>query len=350
MQKRNIKILLSIITLILVSTVFLYNSINKKGTFSTTNYYLDTVNQVSLINVRKNKAERILPKIDKIILSINNEMSSHLPGSEVTKINNFSGIKPVKVSKDTFEVVKKSIYYSNKTSGKFDITIGSLTSLWNIGNQDAKVPSENEVSSLLPLIGYKNIELNEKDSTVFLKKKGMKIDLGGIAKGYCADKVADFLKKEKVENAIVNLGGNIFVFGKNKEGNKFSVGIQNPEKKNQDSMAKIKVTDKSIVTSGIYERYIEKGGKIYHHMLNPSTGFPFENNLSSVTIVSKKSIDGDALSTSTFGLGLENGMKLIESLKDVDAIFITKDDHVYITNGLKGNFEITNSRYTLSSK
>ena len=141
----------------------------------------------------------------------------------------------------------------------------------------------------------------------------------------------------------------IYVFGQNAKKADFNVGVQDPAKTNTEPLGTIQLTDKSIVTSGVYERFIEKDGKVYHHMINPTTGYPFENNLSSVTIISKKSIDGDALSTSTFGLGLEEGMKFIEGFDDVNAIFITNDKKVYTSKGIKDKFKLENSSYSLAN-
>ncbi|MEG0250199.1 MAG: FAD:protein FMN transferase [Peptostreptococcus sp.] len=346
-MKKNMKVIVSIITLVVIAAIFAFNQYDKKGVYSTTNYYLDTVNEISVINVRKSKADKILPGADKVVLDINNAMSSHLPSSEVSKINDNAGISPVKVSNDTFKVIQKSIAYSKLTNGKFDIAIGPLTSMWNIGNDKARVPEKSEIDKALPLINSDNIILNSKNTTVYLKEKGMKLDLGGIAKGYCADKVAEYLKENGVDNAIVNLGGNIYVMGKNEVKKDFVVGIQNPLQKSSDSMASVKLSNKSIVTSGIYERFLEKDGKIYHHMLDPDTGYPFDNELSSVTIFSDKSVDGDALSTSIYGLGLENGMKKVKSMDGIDAVFITKDNKVYITDGIRKDFKILDDKYTL---
>ena len=348
-NEKKLTIVFSIFISIMAIVFVVFNIYNKKGTYSTTNYYLDTVNQITLINTRKLKAEKALKGVDKLILKINNEMSMQLPGSELSKINANAGIRPTKVSDDIYYVIKKSIHYSDLTKDTFDVTVGPLTSLWNIGNSNARVPSKEEITRLLPLVNYKDIVFNDKDKTIFLKKKGMKIDLGGIAKGYCADRVHEYLKENGINDAIINLGGNIFVMGKNKKGDNFVVGIQDPSDKQSDPMGSITDTDVSVVTSGIYERYIIKDGKLYHHMLNPKTGYPFDNNLSSVTIVSKKSIDGDSLSTSLFGLGLEKGLKMANSIDNVEAIFITRNGKVYITNNLKGKFNIINPKYTLAN-
>ena len=186
-----------------------------------------------------------------------------------------------------------------------------------------------------------------KNNSVKLNKKGMEIDLGGIAKGYAADQIVKYLKSKDVESAIINLGGNVFILGEKEKNTPFKVGIQDPTSKDGSSIGNIAVSNKSVVTSGIYERYLEKDGIIYHHMIDPSTGYPFENNLSSVTIISSSSIVGDGLSTTTFGLGLQKGMKLIESLDNTDAIFITKDKKVYTTSNLKGKLNLKNESFKL---
>ncbi|CCY48110.1 apbE family lipoprotein [Peptostreptococcus anaerobius CAG:621] len=347
---KKISLLKIIATIVIVGLIGMvsYNMFDKKDTYSTANYYLDTVNNISVLNTRKSKADKLLPKVDKLILDIHNKMSSQMNSSEISAINMAAGIRPVKVSSDTFNVIKIAEGYSKITDHKFDVSIGPLTSLWNIGNDKARVPSEDEIKPLLGLVNYKDIVLNEKESTVFLKKSGMKLDVGGIAKGYCADKVADLLKSNGIKDAIINLGGNVYVFGHNSQGKNFSVGIQNPTTPEQKSMGIVVLTDKSVVTSGVYERYIEKDGKIYHHMLDPETGYPFDNNLQAVTIISEKSIDADALSTSTFGLGIEKGRKFIDSIDGVDAIFITKDRKVYTTKNIKNKLEITDDSFKLA--
>lgn len=173
----------------------------------------------------------------------------------------------------------------------------------------------------------------------------MKIDLGGIAKGYTADVITDILKENGVEHALVDLGGNIYALGNNPEGRPWKIGVQNPFDSRGKIVGYVPVENKSVVTSGIYERYIEKDGKKYHHILNPFTGYPYDNELAGITIISDKSIDGDALSTSVFSKGLEGGMKFIEKLPNIEAVFVTKDNKVYITSGLKNTFKLTNEEF-----
>ena len=278
-------------------------------------------------------------------------MSCQISTSEISKINKNAGRSYVKVSDNTYYVIKESINFSKISNDTFDISIGPIIDLWSIGTDNAKLPSNKEISNKLSLVNYKNILFDDKNKSIKLVNKNMKIDLGGIAKGYAADKICDYLKNdENLENALINLGGNIYVLG-NKENNKpFSIGIQDPTKPRGNSIGNIKVSNQSVVTSGIYERYFEKNNKIYHHMLNPHTGYPFDNNLSSVTIISNKSMTGDALSTTVFGLGIEKGLKLVQNLDNVDAIFITKDKKIYLSNNLKDKFKLTDNSFTIVNK
>jgi thiamine biosynthesis lipoprotein len=175
----------------------------------------------------------------------------------------------------------------------------------------------------------------------------MLLDLGSIAKGFITDEVAEVLKEHEVTTSIIDLGGNIYVLGNNPSGKKWTVGIQDPDASRGQVIGKITESDKSIVTSGIYERVLEVDGKKYHHLLNPADGYPFNNDLAGVSIVSEKSIDGDGLSTSVFSKGIQGGIEFIEKFEGAEAIFISTDKKVYVTSGLKGNFEITNDEFEL---
>ena len=175
------------------------------------------------------------------------------------------------------------------------------------------------------------------------------IDLGSIAKGYAADEISRILTENNVNSAIIDLGGNIYAHGIKPSGQDWNIGIQNPFSTRGDIIGVLKVKNKTVVTSGIYERYIEKDGVKYHHLLNPNTGYPFENNIAGVSIITDKSIDADALSTTVFAKGLEEGLKFVETLPNVDAIFITKDNKVYITNGIRDSFTLENEDFTLEN-
>lgn len=344
-RKKLISIFLG--ALLIISLIYSISINRNEESISNTYYNLGTINEVTLYDVNKKTGEKILEECGSILMDIDNKMSNTIKSSDVSKINKNAGKAYTKVSKDTYYVIKKSIEFSNISNDTFDISVGPLIDLWSIGTDNAKVPNKEEIENILPLVDYSKILLNDENLSVKLSEENMKIDLGGIAKGYAADKIYDYLKSQNIKSAIINLGGNILTLGSKNNDQPFSIGIQDPTMPRGNSIGNIKVTNKSVVTSGIYERYIEKDNKIYHHMLNPHTGYPFENNLNSVTIVSDESIICDALSTTTFGLGLDNGMKLIESLDNVDAIFITKDKKIYLSSNLKDKFNLTDTSFSI---
>ncbi|AAM25612.1 thiamine biosynthesis lipoprotein [Caldanaerobacter subterraneus subsp. tengcongensis MB4] len=328
--------------------IFIFSGCSNKNSqpISDTKFALDTY---CTLTVYDKVPKKVLDDGFKAIEDIEKKMSVTIEDSEVSEINKNAGIRPVKVSPDTFYVIKKAIHFSEIEKGYFDITVGPIVNLWNIGTDKARVPSAEEIKAKLPLVNYKNIVLDEKNMTVMLKDKGMSIDLGGIAKGYAADKVAEVLKKEGVKHAIINLGGDVLTIGTKPDGTNWRVGIQTPFKPRGEYFGIVEVGEKAVVTSGIYERYFEKDGKLYHHILNPFTGYPADNHLYSVTIITDTSIDGDALAK-IFVMGLDEGLKVAENLPGVEAIFVTDDKKVYITSGLKGNFRITDPEYTLMTK
>ncbi|KIN80596.1 FAD:protein FMN transferase [Clostridium botulinum] len=306
----------------------------------------------TIINIKaygKNADKAVQASVDKIS-DIENKMSLNISTSEVNKINKNAGIAPVKVSKNTFDVVKASLIYSEKSKGSFDITVEPLVSLWGIGTDKARIPSKDEISNTLKLINYKDVIINEKESTVMLKRKGQAIDLGAIAKGYTADELKKVLLNYNVSSAFLSLGGNVYVLGNKPDKTPWKIGVQNPLEPRGDYLGIVSVSDKSVVTSGNYERFFERNGKRYHHIFDTKTGYPAEKGLISVSIISDKSIDGDALSTSVYTLGLDEGKKLIESLKGVEAIFVTNDKKVYVTSGLKDVFKLTNTDFKLQNK
>lgn len=347
-QKNNKLLIFSIIAIIIIGISIYFVSNKKVEKTSKTYYYLGTVSEVTILNETQKKSDDVLKKSDDILKDIHNKMSAQQQNTEVDSINNNAGIKPIEVSYETFNVIESAIKYSEKTNGIFDPSIGSISSLWQIGTENAKVPSDEEIKENIKFVNYKNIIIDKNKKSVFLKEKGMRLDLGAIAKGYAADLIADMLNENNISSAIINLGGNVFVVG-NKSGSPFKIGIQAPYEERSTSIGYIEGEDTSVVTSGIYERYIKENDKIYHHMLNPSNGYPFDNNLNSVTIVSKKSIDGDALSTSSYGMGLENGMKFIESQNDVGAIFVTKDKKIYLSKDMKSKFILTDDSYKIAN-
>lgn len=242
------------------------------------------------------------------VLNIDRKMSAFREDSEVYKINKNSGINKVKVSDDTYIVVKNALKF-NKISNKFDITIRPLTLLWNKNLKENKIPNDMQIEYAKSLVDSNDVILENK--TIFLKRKGQMIDLGAIAKGYATDVSRNILEAFHIKNALLDFGGNIYTIGKNK-GNYWNIGLQNPFSKTTEFIAVIKSTDESIVTSGINERCTIINEKRYHHIIDKDTGYSVNNDIMSVTIISKSSMDADALATIVLLEGLDEGIKIIK--------------------------------------
>jgi thiamine biosynthesis lipoprotein len=303
---------------------------------SRTELALGTICTITLYDYGKNDIYR---EIFDRIRQIENRMSVNIPSSDVSRINDSAGSNPVQVHEDVFKVIQKALYFAQASDGAFDPTVGPLVSLWGIGTEAERVPSQQEINSALALINRRDVELNEKERTVFLKRAGMALDLGAIAKGYAADEAAAIIRKYGIPMAIVDLGGNIIVCGKKKDKNPWRVGIQHPGKERGAyiGVLRIEEADKTIVTSAVNERYFEKDGKRYHHIFSPVTGYPAATGLLSVTIITSCSMDADALSTAAFVLGYEKGRALIESLPGTEAVFIFEDLSVIKTGNIEFN-------------
>ena len=236
------------------------------------------------------------------------------------------------ISEDLASLLSEGLDITRESDGAFDIAIAPLTSLWDFTAEDPKVPDDAAIQKALPLCSSDGVTIDGQDIT--LPSDDIQFDVGAIAKGYIADRLKDFLVKKGVKSAIINLGGNVLCIGSKPDGTPFKIGIQKPFASSGTSLGVIKVKDASVVSSGIYERYYRIGDKIYHHILDTTTGYPLENTLYQVTIISKSSMDGDALSTTCFALGLEEGMNLIENTKDTEAVFVTNDGRTHCSSGI----------------
>ncbi|AGK96090.1 FAD:protein FMN transferase [Clostridium pasteurianum] len=284
------------------------------------------------------KAEIAATKVEEEMKRLEALMSFFLESSEISKLNRAAGKQEVELGCESLYVLNRAKYFSEICGGTFDITVGPIAKLWGIFTNHAKVPSKEEIDKALSFTGYKDIIIDNGLGTAKLERTGESVDLGAIAKGYAADRAIEIYKQQGIESAFINLGGNVLVLGNKPDGTPWKVGIQNPLLERGQCLGAVKAVDKTIVTSGDYVRYFEKDNVKYHHILDPRTGYPANSGLMSATIVSEKSIGADALSTAIFILGLEDGMKLINSLKDMEAIFITKDKEIYVTEGLRKDF------------
>ena len=229
-------------------------------------------------------------------------------------------------------IVKKGLEYSKKSDGRFDIAIEPVSSLWDFTVKKPTVPDEQKIEKALAYVDYQKIALDDQKLT--FQMPGMGIDLGGIAKGFIADELKAYLEKKGAKSAVIDLGGNVLCIGKKDPKTPFHIGIQQPFADRNETIAAVSVDGLSIVSSGIYERYFKtEDGTLYHHILNPKTGYSYDNDLMAVTILSKKSVDGDGLSTSCFAMGKKEGLAFINNIDDVEAVFITKDEKMHYSKG-----------------
>lgn len=313
------------ISLLFLFCIFIISGCSASSTEkqSVTGLYFDTVIQINTWGTDSTILDECLELCEKY----ENKFSNTIETSEISQINHANG-QPVTVSDDTIELLQKGIAYGELTNGKFDITISSVSDLWSFtDNPDKLIPNEEIIQEALTHVDYKNIQI--KGNTVTLTDPDTKIDLGGIAKGYIADKLKEYLTESGVEHALINLGGNSLAVGSKYDGSAFRIGIQKPFDQQGSAISVLEIRDQSVVSSGVYERYFEKDEIIYHHILDTNTGYPIRNNLLQVTIVSDISVDGDALSTSCYALGLEDGSELIKQLDGVEAYFITDDYEIH---------------------
>ena len=262
-------------------------------------------------------------------------LSRTIEGSDVWNINHAGGA-PVQVSQPTIEIIEAAREVSERSGGAFDISIAPASTLWDFTSGEGVVPDADALSEAAAKVDYRKVVV--EGDTVTLPD-GMMIDLGGIAKGYIADRVKEYLKERGVESAILSFGGNIVAIGTKPGGKPWKVGIQDIDKPTGEYMLVSKNYGGSTVTSGIYERGFEADGVWYHHILDPATGWPVQNELASVTIFSESSMLGDALATAAFALGGEEGAALIEGIDGVEAVFIARDRSVRYTSGADAYME-----------
>ncbi len=316
---------------------------------------MDTFTTITVISPSKDKAEEAInagfAEIEKLSKFLNN----FEPESEISTVSKFAGIRPVRVSPETMELIQKTIGISEITDGAFDPTIAPAYKLWKFSGRPANqsMPPKNAIENALKLVDYKKIKIDTAASMVYLEEKRMEIDLGGIAKGYAADKAIEAIKAKGMTSALVAIAGDIRGYGVNTSGNAWKVGIQNPRPENPDSerpwediFATLNLKDSAISTAGDYQRFFIKDGKRYHHILNPATGYPAESDLISVSVIAPDGYISDGIDTSILILGKEKGLKLLESM-GIDGILVDSQKRVFVTKNLKDKIDILNKGYAL---
>ncbi len=302
---------------------------------SDTDFLLNTVSTIDIYAYDgKEDPAMIIDDCFNYIRQLEKTLSRTIANSDIAMLNKVSGGE-VLISDETAEVLEKSIYYSELTDGAFDVTIAKVSSLWDFTSGEKIVPVASAIEEGLKTVDYKNICL---EGNVAYLKNDAAVDLGAIAKGYIADKAAEFLREEGVTSAIINLGGNNVVIGK-KGDRPFRIGIQKPTATTGEFSGVLNLEDISAVTSGAYQRFFVLDGVTYHHILDPETGYPAESDIASVTIICENSADADALSTSCFILGIEKATELMDSIDYACAVFIDHEGNIILTDGTEKYFE-----------
>jgi thiamine biosynthesis lipoprotein len=263
-------------------------------------------------------------------------LSSYDPNSEISEVNRLGGIKPVKVSPETYQVMERALYFATISNGAFDPTILPVMRLWGFGDPKQHVPSKEEIARALELVDYRKVQLSQQDSTVFVGERGMGVDLGAIAKGYAVDRMADIMRKEGVTSFLINAGGNVYASGLKPDRTPWNVAVTDPRDP-PEFLGIMKARDISIVSSGDYERSFEEGGQRYHHIIDPNTGYPSRTSRGTAVFL-PSSTDADGLSTTLFILGPDSSPDVLSKFPGVGAIFVLPDGTI-ATRGIVDNFE-----------
>lgn len=321
-------LLLSLLSLLLLSGC----NPKDKSTNTVTSFALDTAITATVTD------KKDYNKLQNAINSINEYeklFSKTIKDSDISKINKEKNVKLSTLNEKTVELLKISSNISYTTNGAFDFTLGKLSTLWNFTGKNPHIPSKDKINHALSQSGYKNFSITDEEISMI---SDIDIDLGGIAKGYITDIIVDDLKKNNVNSAILSLGGNVYALG-NKNGEKWKIGIANPNSPNE-IVGYVEVEDKSVVTSGIYQRFFKEDDKIYHHIIDAKTGYPANSQLKSVTIISENSTLADAYSTAFFVMGYEKSVNFLKenNITDIDAIFITDTDEILYTENVDKYF------------
>ncbi|TVP91341.1 FAD:protein FMN transferase [Alkalibacterium sp.] len=344
----NKKKVLSLMIPVLSLTLFACNDDDSRGLaeqpYERTEFLLGTVANMRVFN---QDGEDAMDKAFDRVKELDEWFSMQNPDSEISEVNRQAGIEPVEVSEEVFYVMERALHFAEESGGSFDPTIGAVTSLWGIGQEYAAVPDQDELDAAVAVVDYQLVELDEDNQTIYLQEEGMVLDLGAIAKGYITDEAARVLVEEGVNTAIVDLGGDIVVVGNSTRGedDPWNVGIQNPYGDRGDIIGMVPVSDRAIVTSGIYERLVRDGDDEYHHLMNPDTGYPFENNISGISIIADNAMDADAIANIAFSLGVEEGLDYINGLEGVEVIYTTNDLEVFVSEGITEDVEINHNDF-----
>ena len=287
-------------------------------------------------------SKKIMDEAIDLMEDIEKTYSAYLDGSITSEINKNAGISPVSVDPEELTVIKRCVEFSEQSEGLFDLTIAPLVKLWNITGDEPHIPSEEEIAAVLPLIDYRNVVVDEDNGTVYLSHPEMQLDFGATVKGYTVQKVLELYRQSGITGGILSLGGNVAAFGEKPDGSPFRIGIRDPHGTAADYFAVLELSEEIIATSGAYERYFEEDGKIYHHILNPQTGYPCDSDLLSVTVVSEDGLLCDYLSTLFYMLGKEAVIDHLDE-NSYSLIAVDQEGKIYISLRLREHFTLLDS-------
>lgn len=333
--------------------IFFSGCTPKDNMYKESRVLMDTYCTITVISPSEKKAKEAIEAGFAEIKRFEGLINYFSPDSETSAIGRSAGERPVHVSSETLDLVQKTMKISDLTGGAFDPTIAPLVTLWNFSKRlpNPDVPSADEINKILKLVDYRKIKIESAASEVYLAEKGMELDLGGISKGYAADKAVEVIKAKGIKAALVAIAGDIRGYGLSTSGQPWKVGIQNPRPDNPDAerpwediIATLHLKDSAISTAGDYQRFFIKDGKRYHHIIDPKTGFPSESGLISVSVIAPEGYISDGIDTAVLILGPEKGMKLLEAA-GLDGILVTAEKKILLTARLKGKIELLSRKY-----
>jgi len=307
-----------------------------------TRFLMDTVVRIAIYdsNLNQDQIQNVIDETYQIMSDLESKVSAHVDTSDISKINRYAGVSSVSVSFETLDLIRQSINISDCTGGTFDVTIGAVKTLWNFEEPESQIPNSKQIQQVLPLVNFRDMRVD--GLRIFLKKKGMRLDLGGLAKGFIVDQAVHHLQKSGITSGIVDAGGDLRTFGNHPKNNFWKIAIQNPRPVGDVFYAILKTREKSIATSGDYERYFWKNGTRYHHLLDPQTGYPARGCVS-VTIVASNAMLADAYATAVFIMGAQKGMAWLEKTPNIEGLIIYEEEGQLvhqISKGLINDIEI----------
>ena len=326
-----------LITLLLIVTAALLSACKPaESKVSESVFAMDTYMQLDVYGTRE-----CLEKLKTEINRLDGLLSPTDENSDIYRANQGG---TAQVSSDAARLVKRSLELCGQTNGNLDITVYPIVEKWGFISQNYTIPSKDELNALLKNTGYGKVKADDIKITVPV---GFKLDLGAVAKGYAADRSKEILNDAGVDSALLNLGGTVLAHGKKPDGENWKVGVTDP-KNTDEYMGVIECADTTVVTSGNYERYFEKNGRRYCHIIDPKTGYPADNGVTSVTVISDDGTKNDALSTALFVMGVDKAKEYIKTDGSFDCIILTEDNKAYITEGIKDSFSLKNSDYEIN--